>query len=1113
MRFIAEYLDAWAARQPDKQLFCFLGANGAEQATYSYERFAHVTRRLAAWLCRTQDLRRGDRVLLAYPAGLDMVVAFFACARSGLIAVPTARPNLSRLSTSHLAIVGSCQRTNLQVGADSAADRSAEALARFAAIATDCDARAVLTDRLPPGPDQISMLLGRPRWIATAGFEAPDTAIARPGAVPDGFGDTPCPTLFLQYTSGSTGRPRGVIVSHENIIANARAVLGEVPIGTSHAETGVTWLPQHHDMGLIGYYLFPVLVGGTTVGMSPFDFLRKPALWLRAISRTRGTYASAPNFGFEYCLRPGRISDEEVREVDLSSLRWLMSAAEPVRPEIRALFAARFAACGLAPETCVAAYGLAENTLAVTHHGRRTLRLDAARLRGGQVHRADAENSDAVLMASCGEPLPGVAVRIVDPHTRQTLGEGMVGEVWIAASASTSVGYWNDPVGTNTTFGQRLADDSRDSEPAAGWLRSGDLGFLDNRELFICGRTKDVIIFRGANYFPQDIEVAAEAVPGVKPGGVAAVSGDDGTLAVLVEQSAGRPFFSPAELARTIQARCHILPRTIAVFPPGTLIRTTSGKLARGPTRERFAAGTIVPFLLWHPETTPDGDDSAAGLRARFGKLLAKGEALPETATLADAGFDSLMLTDLLLALEAVLKSLGGTSVIETLDLSLFQRLTIGRFRRLLDELEEQPPDTINALGAELENMRDEAASATALRMRDDARLEPVFAATGADRPPERQPTPVTDVLMTGVTGFFGPFLLESLLRQTNWRYRVLVRASDPVHAIQRVRAALGGYGLLASAITHGFESRVAAVCGDIAASDWGLSGTAWHREAGAVQAILHNAAQVNWVADYEALRPVNVEGTRTMLRFARTGRPKRVHHISTTFIFGWTRGVTLLESDSNDGMENLDFGYAQSKWVAERLVLAAQRDGLDARIYRPAIVSASISGVGHPADAAVRVLAFMINHGIAVRTANQLSILPADIAADNIAAIITQDDPPGRTFHVTLDGYCNIVDLTRVLTVEHGYDFEYYEIPEFISEMNRRCTRSDPLYPLLDFFNGSATRIAAMQLKRYSNNAYRAACAQSLSARADPALSRTVAAIVAYLRSQGMVGEPSNRR
>jgi thioester reductase-like protein len=1086
VRFITDWLDAWADAQPGKKLFGFVGADGSEQDVYSYVRFAEVTRRLADWL-RHQGLQRGERVVLAYPPGLDMIAAFFACARAGIIAVPAARQPAVAVE-------------------EKSGGRSAAALARISAIASDCGAHVVLTDRLRSNP--ASGAASGLRWLGTTGFETTDIAVDVADACDGGskfggqavggrsgsFADTPSPVLFLQYTSGATGSPRGVIVSHENIIANARAVLGHVPVGTRHAETGVSWLPQHHDMGLIGYYLFPVIIGGTTIGLSPLEFLRRPALWLQTIARVRGTYASSPNFGFEHCLRPGKISEAELVGVDLSSLRWLMSAAEPVQPATRECFIARFARFGLKAELCVAAYGLAENTLAATHYGRRAFNLEGA-----------------ARIASCGAPLPGVELRIVDPVSRRALGERSIGEVWLAGP-SVCVGYWGVPAEACETFGQRLAGGEETFPPPARWLRTGDLGFVDGGEVFICGRSKDVIIVRGANHYPQDIEAVVEDVPGVRPGSAAAFGGTGGTLAVMVETPAGRPPPDPAEIARAVQVRCQILPATVVLVRPGSIVRTTSGKLARVPTRERFADGAVSVLLTWHPDAEPDGG-TVAELRARFDALLSRCGPGAEAASLAEAGLDSLMLTELLLSLERIARGLGADGLAEELDLELLQRLSVGRLRRLLDELEEGGAGTFDAIGGELRHVRDEAAAGTARQMRTDARLEPVCAeagTAGAAHMPAAPRAPVTDVLLTGATGFFGPFLLESLLRQTGWRFRVLVRAEGAGHARRRVRTAMAGAGLLPAALANGLEARVECVCGDIALFDWGLEPEAWLRLAGQVQAVIHNAAGVNWVANYETLKPANIEGTRTMLRFAQTGLRKRVHHISSTFIFGWTARGVLVESDSNDVMADLDFGYAQTKWVAEQLVLAARSQGVDARIYRPAIVSASTEGMGHPADVAVRVLAFMINHGIAVDTANQLSILPVDVAADNIAAIIGQDDPPARTFHVTTD-YYNIVDLTQVLTAEHGYDFIYHNIPGFIAEMNRRCTKTDPLYPLLDFFNGSAARIAAMQLKRYSNRDYREARARAGSGRADPALSTTVASIVSYLRTQGVVRDPSD--
>jgi thioester reductase-like protein len=1082
VRYITDWLDAWAADQPGKKLFGFVGADGSERDGYSYVRFAGVTRRLADWI-RHQGLRRGERVVLAYPPGLDIIAAFFACARAGIIAVPTARPP---------AVEGK------------SGGRGGAALARIAAIAADCGARVVLTDRPPPGP--AAGAAAGPRWLGTTGFESAGIAMDAAGACDT---DTPSHVLFLQYTSGATGSPRGVIVSHENIIANARAVLGHVPVGTRHAQTGVSWLPQHHDMGLIGYYLFPVIVGATTIGLSPLDFLRRPALWLQTIARVRGTYASSPNFGFEHCVRPGKISDEELSGVDLSSLHWLMSAAEPVRPATRERFIARFARFGLKAEACIAAYGLAENTLAATHHGRRTLNFDAAELRRSRARPAGTSGDAAAFIASCGAPLPGIALRIVDPVSRRPLGERSIGEVWLAGP-SVCAGYWGAPADACETFGQRLA--GGDSQSPERWLRTGDLGFIDGGEVFICGRSKDVIIVRGANHHPQDIEAAVEDVAGVRPGSAAAFSAIGGALAVMVETTAGRPRPDPTEIARAVQARCQVLPETIVLVQPGSIVRTTSGKLARAPTRERFADGAVSILLTWRADAESVGY-TVAELRASLDVLLARLESGAEAASLGEAGLDSLMLTELVLSLEGIARRLGADQLAKEFDLPLLQRLSVARLRRLLDELEKGGAGALDAIGGELRHVRDEAAAGTARRMRADAKLEPICAeagTAGAAGIPAAPGSPVSDVLLTGATGFFGPFLLESLLRQTGWLFRVLVRADGATHARRRVHTAMAGAGLLPAALANGLEARVEYVCGDIALLDWGLEREEWHRLAAQVQAVIHNAAAVNWVANYEALKSANVDGTRTMLRFAQTGVAKRVHHISSTFIFGWTARGLLLEADSNDPMADLDFGYAQTKWVAEQLVLAARSQGVDARIYRPAFVSASTGGMGHPADVALRVLAFMINHGIAVDTANQLSILPADVAGDNIAAIIGQDDPPARTFHVTTD-YYNIVDLTRVLTAEHAYDFIYYDIPCFIAEMNRRCAKTDPLYPLLDFFNGSAARIASMQLKRYSNRDYREARARSRGGRADPALSATVASIVSYLQTQGLVRRPSD--
>ena len=1069
MTSLVDCLEAWAAIQPDTILFAF--DDDGRRRSFTYREFAERTRTLAARLRHEERLERGDRVLLAYPPGLDCVVAFFACARAGVIPVPVHPP---------------------KVGVPAS-------LARLEWIAGDCAAKAVLSTeslaaavrttraRATAGPDV--------RWIAT---DAP------PAAAATRFDDQPGELLFLQYTSGSTREPRGVVVSHANVIHNARRTI-------DHAAIGVSWLPQYHDMGLIGYYLFPVVCGGTTYGMSALDFLKRPARWLRTMSEVRATYASAPNFGYEYCLRPGKIRPHELAGIDLGSVRVMMSAAEPVNAATFRRFAERFAACGLPADAHVAAYGLAENTLAVSHHGRRIVRVEPGPLSrhvvslAGQRTREQPDGApisgehparDVIELVSCGRPVDGVTVRIVDPQRRTAVPDGTVGEIWVAGG-SVCGGYWNRPGLSERVFGATI-----DGEPAdmRRYLRSGDLGFLTDGELFVCGRIKDVIIVRGANHYPHDIEAAAQAAfAGRRPPRVAAFGGDDDgekvVVAVEVSQVDGAP--APADIAAAIRAGSDVDPDVVVLVPPRTIGRTTSGKVARWRTRERYRRGTL-PCLLTYRAADRGSHAPGAWLTDRFAYIYALGNGADDRRTLAELGIDSLMLTELLLDLEVVLESHGATAVKHSLDASLVQRLTLARLSRVLGALST---GAIDECQAELERLRAGWDADIQAQMRADARLALAESVTVFEAPSIARST-----LLTGATGFVGPFLLAALLQHTESAYHVLVRAADSRHATERVREGLRGAALWTPWLAEQFSRRVRVITGDLAQPDLGLPRSEWAALARDVDTVFHNAARVNYVTTYEIMKPDNVDGTRRVLELACAVRPKRFHFVSSTFVFGWTVKGWLLESDTNEAMDGLDFGYAQSKWVAEQLVLAAGRHGLDVRVYRPSLLSVSTGGIGDPDDVAVRLLAFMINHGVGVDTLNQVSLVPVDVAVHNIAAISAMRAPGARIFHVTADRYSSMREVTELLTEDHGYAFAYHDIPGFIGEMNRRCTAEDPLYPLLDFFNRSASKIAAMQLKRYRSDAYRDARARSRAGQPDPPLRQTVSAITDYMRRAGFI-------
>jgi thioester reductase-like protein len=302
------------------------------------------------------------------------------------------------------------------------------------------------------------------------------------------------------------------------------------------------------------------------------------------------------------------------------------------------------------------------------------------------------------------------------------------------------------------------------------------------------------------------------------------------------------------------------------------------------------------------------------------------------------------------------------------------------------------------------------------------------------------------------------------------------------------------------------FEARVIPVCGDLGQPKLGLTPEVWDFLANEVDTVFHNGATVNYLFNYERMRDANVLGTNEVLRLAFEGRPKSFNYVSTTFVFGWAVKRVLYETDSNENMELLDFGYSQSKWVAERVVQDACRRGLTTRIFRPALVSPSVTGGGNNFDIAVRLVAFMVNHGIGVDALNQVSFVPADITANNIVAIATTPGTANKTYHVTRDDYANMLDITGLITKATGRQFEIFSLPDFVPELIRRCRKEDLLFPLLDFLVGSVKNISAMEFKRYDSSCYQAARDTSAWGKADPSLEDTVNGILRFMQRKGII-------
>jgi acyl-CoA synthetase (AMP-forming)/AMP-acid ligase II len=732
---ILDYMDHWAAVHPEKCFSAFLDRYGKPREMYTYQSFEARTRFLAEYIHDETALQRGDRVALVYPPGLEMVASFVACARIGAIPVPV--PPVTSVAR--------------------------EGATRLRSVMLDSGATLALTDSslgsAPRGRGEVGTHAGWEDPLAPLGIQWLATDRLQ-GAARGGTTDNPAQTLFLQYTSGSTGVPKGVVVSHQNVIRNCHSTLDHQPIG-------VSWLPQFHDMGLIGYYLFQVVAGGTTYGFSPLDFLRRPALWLETLSRYRATYTSSPNFGFEYCLSPERVPDDLLDGIDLSSVQVFMNASEPVKPSTYRSFLERFARYGLRPAAYVAAYGLAENTLAVTSSGRRSVKINRKSLHARTVVMAaeDTPLDQQLELVSCGKPLDGIHVRIVNPDTRVAVGGGGIGEIWVSGQ-STCQAYWNKPELSGQVFDNSIINDFNGGH---AYLRTGDLGFLREEELFVCGRLKDMIILRGQNYYPEDLEAAVEKSSGkIQIGSVVAFRGPDGEERLIVAIGLRNPGDPPHpdEVTHSLRANGYAGPHTIMFVRRQAIKRTTSGKVARSLTRDKWLDGGLRAIETHVRDGDATGLNGACTLdvQSHYERFL-EAYALngDDNARPGEVGLDSLATAELLVILERAAVQTGAHDLQETLDIPLLQRLTISEISALVRGFQEGPADWAVNLHAELNEMKREHEESEAAAMRKDAVLD----LPGADAVPRADCT-FNHVLLTGATGFLGPFLLRSLLDQTS---------------------------------------------------------------------------------------------------------------------------------------------------------------------------------------------------------------------------------------------------------------------------------------------------------------------------------------------------------
>ncbi|WP_263170826.1 fatty acyl-AMP ligase [Streptomyces sp. SCSIO ZS0520] len=562
---LTDHLRHWAAARAHQRAFTHVDFPGptapGTHRSLSWRALDERARAVADGLLRVAA--PGERAALVLPQGLDYVSAFLGCLYAGVIAVPLFTPELPGHEGRLASVLRDCEPACLLVtsagGPTVAAFAAEHGLPEVAQLPVD-ELLTPGTGRLPsPAPEDIA---------------------------------------YLQYTSGSTRTPAGVLISHANVLANARQGIAALNPAALPVTT-VGWLPLFHDMGLLLSVAAPVTGGFPSVLMDPVAFLEEPARWLRLLGGYPGAISAAPNFAYDYCV--ARTDEDTVDELRLERVRALLNGSEPVRGTTLERFAAHFAPAGLAPEALCPAYGLAEATVFVTSdspdRAPDTVRCSAAALAEGRVEPgAPGEGRTALLV--CGPPA-GQEIRVADPATGAVLGPGAVGEIQLRGP-NIGLGYWKKDQLSADCFGVHAPGEGA---AEGGWLRTGDLGALYEGRLLVTGRLKDLIIVDGRNHYPQDIEETVQSALAVvrrdrlTAVGVPAADGTGEELVVIAEHRRGLAP-GPAEarealaLARAaVSARHGVRLADLVLVAPGAVPRTSSGKVARAASRARLTSG------------------------------------------------------------------------------------------------------------------------------------------------------------------------------------------------------------------------------------------------------------------------------------------------------------------------------------------------------------------------------------------------------------------------------------------------------------------------------------------------------------------------------------------
>jgi acyl-CoA synthetase (AMP-forming)/AMP-acid ligase II/acyl carrier protein len=565
---LLDLLQTRAEDQAQQTAYTFLMNGEAEAASLTYWELQSQAKAIAASLQSISN--PGERALLLYPSGLEFIAAFFGCVYAGILAVPAYPPRRNRNSSRLEAIIADAQASVVLINTS----LLTQIKSRFAENPKLASIRWLNTDDIP-----LKLAFN---W-------------KKPEVEPEN-------TAFLQYTSGSTAVPKGVMVTHQNILHNEKMI--QAAFGNTKKTIVLGWLPLFHDMGLIGNVLQPLYLGVPSILMSPVAFLQKPVRWLQAISRYHATTSGGPNFAYDLCVK--KITSEQLNNCDLSSWEIAFNGAETIHAETLEKFATAFEVYGFRRKAFYPCYGMAETTLLVSGRDKYqklvTQRIKTRELEQNLIEKCNVLSSGTKVLVGCGRPYIDTTISIVNTESLTRCEIGQVGEIWVSGK-SIATGYWNRPLATQETFQAYMADSGE-----GPFLRTGDLGFKLNGELYVTGRLKDVIIVRGRNYYPQDIEFTVEnSHPALRSHFSAAFyverSGEERlVLACEVERTYLKNLNIEEvvkRLRKTVGEKHDLQLYAVVLLKTGSIPKTSSGKIQRYACKTGFLDGSLDVVKEW----------------------------------------------------------------------------------------------------------------------------------------------------------------------------------------------------------------------------------------------------------------------------------------------------------------------------------------------------------------------------------------------------------------------------------------------------------------------------------------------------------------------------------